>query len=219
MTEQMDILQGYVNDMLAVEHEMHQAFRRQKHSDTPSSHPESARLIARIEDTIDAHIAELKRALESLGGSESMLKSAVGKALGAAAGIYNQVRSDRVSTMVRDDLTALNFAVACYQMLHTTALALHDQPLADTALRHIEDFHAPDHGSQRGVAGRRPQRPRARAEGHRRRLGRRRGPEEHSRGLDAGRERPLNPQLGISLPGGDWGVLDTRQMRGVQYDP
>ena len=34
----------------------------------------------------------------------------------------------------------LNFAVACYQMLHTTALAMHDQPLADTALRHIKDF-------------------------------------------------------------------------------
>ena len=42
--------------------------------------------------------------------------------------------------VVRDDLTALNFAVACYQMLHTTALAMHDQPLADLALRHIKDF-------------------------------------------------------------------------------
>ena len=140
MSEQMEILQGYVNDMLAVEHEMHQAFRRQKHSDTPSSHPASAQLIGRIEDTIDVHIAELRRVLQRLGGSESTLKAAVGKALGAAAGIYNELRSDRVSTMVRDDLTALNFAVACYQMLHTTALAMHDQPLADTALRHIKDF-------------------------------------------------------------------------------
>ncbi len=140
MTEQMEILQGYVNDMVAVEHEMHQAFRRQKHGETRSSHPASAQLIARIEDTIDAHLVELKRALERLGGSESVLKKAVGVALGTAAGLYNQVRSDRVSTMVRDDLTALNFAVACYQMLHTTALAMHDQPLADTALRHIKDF-------------------------------------------------------------------------------
>jgi ferritin-like metal-binding protein YciE len=140
MSEQMEILQGYVNDMLAVEHEMHQAFRRQKHSHTPSSHPASAQLIGRIEDTIDVHIAELRRVLERLGGSESALKAAVGKALGAAAGIYNQIRSDRVSTMVRDDLTALNFAVACYQMLHTTALAMHDQSLADVALRHIKDF-------------------------------------------------------------------------------
>ena len=149
---------------------MHQVFRRQKHSDTPSSHPASAQLIGRIEDTIDAHIAELKRALERLGGSESTLKKAVGMALGAAAGIYNQVRSDRVSTMVRDDLTALNFAAACYQMLHTTALAMHDQPFADMALRHIKDFAPQIMDLSEVLPARRPQRPRARAERHRGRI-------------------------------------------------
>jgi hypothetical protein len=140
MSEQMEILQGYVNDMLAVEQEIHQAFRRQKHSDKPMVNPEAAQLIGRIEDTIDTHIAELKRALERLGGSESTLKKAVGAALGAVTGLYDQVRDETVSRMVRDDLAALNFAVACYQMLHTTALAMHDKPLADVALRHLEDF-------------------------------------------------------------------------------
>ncbi len=141
MSEQMDILQGYVNDMLAVENEIHQAFRRQKHSDKPGEvHPEAAQLIGRIEDTIDRHLVELKRALERLGGSESTLKQAVGIALGAIAGMYDKVRDETVSRMVRDDLTALNFAAACYQMLHTTALALHDKPLADIALKHLEDF-------------------------------------------------------------------------------
>jgi len=33
--------------------------RRSGASDTPSSHPASAQLIGRIEDTIDVHIAEL----------------------------------------------------------------------------------------------------------------------------------------------------------------
>src|SRR5215813_7465771 len=115
MSEQMEILQGFVNDMLAVEQEIHQAFRRQKHSDKPTVHPETAQLIARIEDTIDRHIADLRSALGRLGGSESALKRAVGAALGAIAGIYDQVRDEAVSRMVRDDLAALNFAVACYE--------------------------------------------------------------------------------------------------------
>ena len=140
MSEQMEILQGFVNDMLAVEHEIHNAFSRQKHSETPKRHPEAAQLIARIEDTIDRHIRDLQRELERLGGSESMLKKAVGVAMGAVAGLYDQVRDETVSRMVRDDLAALNFTVACYQMLHTTALAMHDQRLADLALGNLRDF-------------------------------------------------------------------------------
>ena len=141
MGEQMEILQGYVNDMLAVENELHQAFRRQKHSATPASvNAEAAQLIARIEDTIDRHLVDIKVALERVGGTESQLKKAVGAALGVVAGLYDQVRDEKVSRMVRDDIAALNFAAACYQMLHTTALAMHDQRLADLALKHLEDF-------------------------------------------------------------------------------
>ncbi|MEO6028234.1 MAG: DUF892 family protein [Candidatus Binatia bacterium] len=140
MSDQMEILQGFVNDMLAVEPEIHNAFSRQKHSDKPKAHPEAAHIIARIEETIDGHIVELQRTLERIGGSESTLKKAVGVALGAVAGLYDQVRDEVVSRMVRDDLAALNFTVACYQMLHTTALAMHDQALADVALKHLKDF-------------------------------------------------------------------------------
>lgn len=56
------------------------------------------------------------------------------------AGVVDEIRDETVSRMVRDDLAALNFAAACYQMLHTTALAMHDKPLADLALKHLEDF-------------------------------------------------------------------------------
>jgi len=65
---------------------------------------------------------------------------AVEVALGAVAGLYDHLREEPVSRMVRDDLAALNFTVACYQMLHTTALAMHDQALADVALQHLKDF-------------------------------------------------------------------------------
>ena len=57
--QQLDILQGYVNDMLAVEKEIHQAFSHQKHDQKPQKFPAAGQLIARIEDTIDRHIEEL----------------------------------------------------------------------------------------------------------------------------------------------------------------
>jgi hypothetical protein len=68
-----------MNDVLAVENEIHRL--PSKHSDKPNVHPAAAQLIARIEDTIDRHLVELKRALERLGGSESKLKQAAGAAV------------------------------------------------------------------------------------------------------------------------------------------
>jgi hypothetical protein len=141
MSAQLDILQGYVNDMLAVEREIHNAFSRQKHDDRVKAFPAASRVIARIEDTIDRHIKELETCLARLGGDESVLKKAVGTVMGAAAGLYDKVRpNDKVARMVRDDYTALSFATVCYQMLHTTALAVRESSTADLALAHLKAY-------------------------------------------------------------------------------
>jgi hypothetical protein len=42
--------------------------------------------------------------------------------------------------MVRDDYTALCFASVCYEMLHTTALALGHGEVANLALGHLRDY-------------------------------------------------------------------------------
>jgi ferritin-like metal-binding protein YciE len=141
MTDRAEMIQGYVNDMLAVEREAHAVIRRQKHDATVKQFGAASRVIDRIEDTLDRHIAELERTLKTLGGNESLLKKAVGTALGAVGGIYDKVRSDdRVSRMLRDDYTALSFAIVCYEMLHTTALAAGDATVAEVALRHMRDY-------------------------------------------------------------------------------
>ena len=67
-------------------------------------------------------------------------KAAVATALGAFAGLYDKVRKDPVSRMLRDDYTALNMASFSYTMLHTTALAFHDEPVASLALKHLQDL-------------------------------------------------------------------------------
>jgi hypothetical protein len=141
MTDRGQMMQGYVNDMLAVEREAHSAVRRQKHDTNVKQFVEASRVIDRIEDTLDRHIDELQKCLRAMGADESMLKKAVGTALGAVGGIYDKLRSDdRVSRMLRDDYTAMSFASVCYEMLHTTALAAGDSVVADLAIRHLRDY-------------------------------------------------------------------------------
>lgn len=141
MADQIVDLQGYVNDMLAVETEFHSTFRRQKDDEQIRECTAAHELIARTEDIIDRHLVELKACLTRLGGKESTVKKAVGGVLGVAAGIINSVRSDEsASRALRDDYAALSFGTIGYEMLHTTALAMKDQQTADLALRNLKDF-------------------------------------------------------------------------------
>ena len=140
MDDKMDTLRGYVNDMLAVERDLHAAFRRHKQDRSARTFPTAAAALQQIEDRIDMHVANLERCVERLGTGESTLKAAVGAVLGAVAGVYGKIRDDRVSRMLRDDYTALCFACVCYEMLHTTALTLGHGEVANLALEHLRDY-------------------------------------------------------------------------------
>ena len=75
-------------------------------------------------------------------GSEATAtaKQAIGHALGVFAGLYDKVRKDPVSRMLRDDYTALNLSSISYTMLHTTGLAFQDHVVADLALSHLQQL-------------------------------------------------------------------------------
>jgi len=141
MSERQDALQQYVSDMLAVEQHIHEAIRRQEEDESVQRFPKAAAVISRAEATLDNHIAALESHLEQLGGdAASPVKEAVTAALGVAAGLYDKVRSEKVSRMLRDDYTALSLAAISYHMLHTTGIALQSQATADLALRHLKDW-------------------------------------------------------------------------------
>jgi hypothetical protein len=141
MSEEIMDLRGYVNDMLAVETEFHASLRRQKDDRQIRESAEAHEIIATAENVVDAHIASLKECLARIGGDESVVKKAVGTVLGAAAGVYNQVRSaESASRALRDDYTALCFGSVCYEMLHTTALAMNEGRTASVAIKNLKDF-------------------------------------------------------------------------------
>ena len=68
------------------------------------------------------------------------VKTAVTNLLGDIAGLYNKIRKDPVSRILRDNYTALNMASLSYTQLYTTALAYHDQGVADTARKHLQEL-------------------------------------------------------------------------------
>lgn len=141
MSVRTDTLQQYVGDMLALERHIHDAVRRQRDDEKVQKQSEAHTIISRVEAQLDEHIEHLEQHLESLGGSPtSVVKEAVTAVTGAVAGLYDQVRDEKVSKMLRDDYAALSLAAVSYTMLHTTGLALTDQETADIALKHLKHW-------------------------------------------------------------------------------
>jgi len=141
MENPSELLRDHLRDMLAVENEMHAAFRRQEKDGRLRADDGAQRLVSCVEETIDRHVKALRKCLEDAGGKESALKMALGSVLGAAAGVYDGMRSeDPISRNLRDDYIALSTASVCYEMLHATALAADRKAIADLALRHLQDY-------------------------------------------------------------------------------
>ncbi|HXF62759.1 MAG TPA: hypothetical protein VNK95_14140 [Caldilineaceae bacterium] len=140
--QRMDTLQQYVSDMIAVEQHIGDALKRQQGDSHVYEHnPQAARLIQQIASMTEQHEEHLKQHLKALGGDPAKgIKELAASALGAVAGMYDKIRTESVSKMLRDDYTALNLAAVSYTMLHTTGLALQDQVTADLALRHLQHY-------------------------------------------------------------------------------
>lgn len=142
MKERLNTLQKYVSDMAAVEDHISNAVKRQtEHEDVYKHHPKAGQIIQNIAQTTEQHSQHLKQHLEAIGGDTGAgIKDVATAALGVVAGLYDKVRNEAVSKMLRDDYTALNLAAVGYTMLHTTGLALRDQATADLALRHLRHY-------------------------------------------------------------------------------
>ena len=138
MSDREKNLQTYVSDMLAVESHTFEAVERQVDNDDVKKQGDASQLINRIYHVLKQNTEALEQRLEALGGSQSALKAAAASVAGAVAGVYDQVRTETVSRMLRDDYTALSLISISYTMLHTTALALQDALTADLALQNLK---------------------------------------------------------------------------------
>jgi hypothetical protein len=140
MRDSKEILQQYISDMIALDGHIIEAVERQLEDKRVGEFPEARQVISTIKRTLNNHVDGLKGQLSSLGGEESgPVKEALSTIAGVAAGLYDKVRHDPVSKMLRDDYTALSLTSIAYTMLHTTGLALKNDAIADMALGYLMD--------------------------------------------------------------------------------
>ncbi len=139
--EQTDNLRMYVNDTAAMAKHIEGAFDQQRKDEDVRSHIATHLLIESMHSTLAAQRTTMEKYAEEAGGGVgATLKEAVTTVTGALAGLYGKVRKHPLSRILRDNYTALSLACVAYEMLHTTALALRQKALADTALRHLGEL-------------------------------------------------------------------------------
>lgn len=141
MKDSKEVLQQYVGDMLAVDQHIHETVRRHRDDKQVQADAEVHQFLSRVESTFDTLIEELEQLLNRLGGSASSpVKDAVASTIGAVGSMYDKLRSEAVSKMLRDDYTTLGLAAISYTMLNTTGHALNDPATAQIAARHLRQL-------------------------------------------------------------------------------
>lgn len=142
MKDPQTVINDYLTDMVAVEKHVLEAVERQLAGDELKRYAEANRVVAQLRTVLQQHIQTLEAKIQAREGGtiKDTVKQAVTGALGVVAGLYDKVRTDKVSRMLRDDYTATHFACVSYTMLHTTALGLKNQEVASLAVRHLKDL-------------------------------------------------------------------------------
>jgi len=142
MEERDDILVKYVSDQLAAEHHTLDVVASQLGDEDLNDFPQAKEILERIKLVLKEHVTHLQQHLEQdlqqKGGTlSSKVKVAVTEVTGTIIGLYNKIRTEKVSKMLRDDYTALSMCSLTYTMLHATALALKSEKTARIALEHL----------------------------------------------------------------------------------
>jgi hypothetical protein len=135
-----EAINSYITDMLSLEDHIDKAVRGQL--EDLKDYPDVIRELKQIHRKVEHHISDLKALSErrKAGGAVEALKRAGSAVLGLGAAAIDLVRNEGLPKNLRDDYTAFSLATIGYLMLHTTALALDDQEVADLAHQHFADY-------------------------------------------------------------------------------
>jgi Domain of unknown function (DUF892). len=135
-----DTINSYITDMLALEEHIEKAVSGQIQA--LGDHPEVGADLRTIRRWVQLHIANLKQltGIRDAATPIGAIKRAGSRVLGRAAGAIDLLRQEGQPKNLRDDYTAFSLAAIGYVMLHTTALALGEQEVADLATQHLQNY-------------------------------------------------------------------------------
>lgn len=135
-----DAINSYITDMLSLEEHIDKAVRGQL--EDLEAYPEVSRELKQILRTVEHHVSDLKGLADrrNARGPTDAIKRAGSTLLGLGAAAIDLIRNEGLPKNLRDDYTAFSLASIGYVMLHTTALALDDQEVADLSQQHFTDY-------------------------------------------------------------------------------
>lgn len=131
----------FATDLLAAHHHVAEAISRQTTDDRVLKMGEAAGVLYETHGTIQRHFRDLEHHIMESGGlgASGQVKEALTSVSGFLAGLYGQMRSEPVSRMLRDDISAVNFLQTCTEMFHATAKACGDVRFAACAENMLRD--------------------------------------------------------------------------------
>jgi ferritin-like metal-binding protein YciE len=135
-----EAINSYITDMLSLEEHIDKAIRAQL--EDLKDYPDVTRDLKQILRKVEQHTSDLRELGErrKARGPSDLIKRAGSALLGLGAAAVDLVRTEALPKNLRDDYTAFSLATIGYVMLHTTALALEDQEVADLARQHFADY-------------------------------------------------------------------------------
>lgn len=134
-------LRMHVNDMVALEKNILEALERQREDERVQQDAEFKALIETLHTIVRTHMLTMENHAAAMGEKfGTSVKDAMTSFAGVLAGLYDKVRKQPVSRLLRDDYTALSLAAAAYSMLYTAGLATREFPIANAALRHLQEL-------------------------------------------------------------------------------
>jgi len=135
-----EAINSYVTDMLSLEEHIQKAVKGQL--EDLADYPEVTRDLRQVLRKVEQHISDLRELSDrrKAEGPSDLVKRAGSALLGLGAAAVDLVRNEGLPKNLRDDYTAFSLATIGYLMLHTTALALQEQEIADLARQHFADY-------------------------------------------------------------------------------
>lgn len=139
MPQLADTVTKYLGDLIAVYRHCCEAIERQTTAACVVEDPGIADVLRRTHAVLFTHLDALEVRLKDLEG-RAVLREALTTVTGFLAGLYDRIRSETLSRLLRDDFAALHFTYACQTMMITTAHACGDPLTAQLVARQQEDL-------------------------------------------------------------------------------
>ena len=135
-----EAINSYITDMLALEDHIEKALRGQL--EDLKDYPDVVRDLKQIHRKVEHHVSDLRGLSERRNARTptDVIKRVGSALLGLGAAAVDLIRTEGLPKNLRDDYTAFSLATIGYVMLHTTALTLDDQEVADLARQHFADY-------------------------------------------------------------------------------